>query len=259
MERILIDIEKDTLAFVILVSLILGFLYSLIQLRRSNSATNFFKTDSIPLLIFSALGIPALIDLLKVGGFATFFSIIQLITLTFAIISGLLSLFSKNYREKSSRWTKQLFVLLLLGGLLTAGYLTYVEISAQPVICGVDYIGCDTVQNSSYALLLGFMPVALLGLLGYLAILIVWLSLRSPLKNRFPYFAYFQWGLALFGVVFSAYLTYLEVFVIHATCSWCITSAVIMNLLLWISTLDLNDYLLVKENEMDDLAEEIEE
>jgi uncharacterized membrane protein len=42
--------------------------------------------------------------------------------------------------------------------------------------------------------------------------------------------------MCIFGVLFSTYLTYLEVFVIHATCSWCITSAVLMILLLWVST-----------------------
>ncbi len=44
------------------------------------------------------------------------------------------------------------------------------------------------------------------------------------------------WGMGIFGVLFSAYLTYLEAFVIGATCMWCITSAVLMILILWAST-----------------------
>jgi uncharacterized membrane protein len=43
------------------------------------------------------------------------------------------------------------------------------------------------------------------------------------------------WGAALLGTLFSIYLTFLEPFVIGATCAWCLTSAVIMTLLLWSS------------------------
>jgi uncharacterized membrane protein len=75
-----------------------------------------------------------------------------------------------------------------------------------------------------------------LGLLGYLAILTVWLVANSRLQKLHYLARLTQWGLALFGVLFSIYLTYLEVFVIHATCSWCVTSAVFMNALLWYST-----------------------
>lgn len=259
MERFLINVRNDSLAFIVLISLILGLIYSLSRLGKYNSTIHFLRADSIPLLIVSVLGVPALIDLIKVGGFATFFSVVQLIILIFILINATRAITSADYRAKSSRWIKQLFLLLVFGGLLTAGYLTYVEISTQPAICGVEYSGCSTVQNSRYALLMGFMPVALLGSLGYLAIVTVWLALQSPLKKRFPNLAYFQWGFTLFGVIFSTYLTYLEVFVIHATCSWCITSAVIMNLLLWISTLDINEYLQAKENELEEQPDDSED
>lgn len=259
MERFLLNVKNDSLAFIILVSLILGLIYSFTKLGKSNSTANFLKTDSIPALIIAGLGIPALIDLIKVGGFATFFSVVQLIILLFVIVNAACAIVNTNFRAKSSKWIKQLFVLLILGGFFTAGYLAYVEILAQPAICGVEYSGCTTVQTSRYALLLGFMPVALLGVLGYLAILVVWLARHSQINNRFPSIAYFQWGLVLFGVIFSTYLTYLEVFVIHATCSWCITSAVIMNLLLHISTLDLNVYLQAKEIELEEQSEIFED
>jgi uncharacterized membrane protein len=44
------------------------------------------------------------------------------------------------------------------------------------------------------------------------------------------------WGLAWFGILYSIYLTFMEPFVIGATCIWCLSSAVIMTLLLWITT-----------------------
>ena len=51
----------------------------------------------------------------------------------------------------------------------------------------------------------------------------------------------------MFGVLFSTYLTYLEAFVIHATCSWCILSAVLMILLLWVSTPKAQNYFFENE------------
>jgi uncharacterized membrane protein len=53
----------------------------------------------------------------------------------------------------------------------------------------------------------------------------------------------------MFGVLFSTYLTYLEAFVIHATCSWCILSAVLMILLLWVSTPNAQNYFYESETE----------
>ncbi|MGQ9854679.1 MAG: vitamin K epoxide reductase family protein [Candidatus Oleimicrobiaceae bacterium] len=126
------------------------------------------------------------------------------------------------------------FPLLALAGLAVAGYLAYVEMRDVPAVCGP--VGdCNAVQNSPYALLLGFLPVGLLGVLGYIAILVVWLYGRFG-RGRV---ARWSWpvllGLTLVGTLFSLYLTYLEPFVIRAVCAWCLTSAVIMSLLLLLS------------------------
>jgi uncharacterized membrane protein len=86
------------------------------------------------------------------------------------------------------------------------------------------------VQESDYAELFDVLPVGVLGIIGYVAILGIW---------AFGYFtkeALADAGLllmALFGVAFSIYLTFLEPFVIGATCAWCITSALTMMLILW--------------------------
>lgn len=119
------------------------------------------------------------------------------------------------------------FLLFILLGLGVAGYLTYVEMKAVPAVCGP--IGdCNAVQSSSYAKLFGFLPVALLGLLGYLAMGVVWGWARrcSPAWQR--WISRFLWGMAVFGVGFSFYLTALEVFVLKAVCLWCLTSAALM-------------------------------
>jgi uncharacterized membrane protein len=108
-------------------------------------------------------------------------------------------------------------------GLAIAGYLTYVHYAGLHVLC-LSSGGCETVQASSYAKLAG-IPVALLGLLGYAAILA---SLALPRDLQVTTGA----GLAMIGFGFSAYLTYRELFTIEAICQWCVGSAVLMTVLL---------------------------
>ncbi len=125
--------------------------------------------------------------------------------------------------------------LILLVGLAVAFYMAYVEINQTEAVCGP--VGdCNTVQQSKYAYLFGIIPIGLFGILGYFTIGFVWLfSLLGPTKLQ-KYSKICLWGLALFGTLFSIYLTTLEPFVIGATCAWCLTSAIVMTLLLWIST-----------------------
>jgi uncharacterized membrane protein len=108
-------------------------------------------------------------------------------------------------------------------GLVIAGYLTYVHYAGLHVLC-LSSGGCETVQASDYAKLAG-VPVALIGLLGYIAILA---SLLLPREVQVTAGA----GLAMIGFGFSAYLTYRELFTIDAICQWCVASAVLMTLLL---------------------------
>jgi len=131
-------------------------------------------------------------------------------------------------------WTTWVFPFLTLAGLAVAGYLAYVEIRDVPAVCGP--VGdCNAVQNSPYALLLGFLPVGLLGVLGYVVILVAWLWARLNWGGLARWATMALFGLTLFGTLFSLYLTCLEVFVIRAVCSWCLTSAVLMTLLLLLS------------------------
>jgi uncharacterized membrane protein len=91
-----------------------------------------------------------------------------------------------------------------------------------------DQRGCETVQSSGYAHLAG-VPVAALGLAGYIGIL-----LTVTLPGEIGRLAGF--GLALVGFLFSAYLTYREIFTINALCQWCLASALLMTLLAMLTT-----------------------
>ncbi len=124
--------------------------------------------------------------------------------------------------------------VLALVGLGVAGYLAYVETLGVPAFCGP--VGdCNTVQSSPYARLFGILPVGVLGVLGYTVILATWLWGRLRSDQLAGYTPILTLGTALAGVLFSLYFTYLEPFVIGAVCSWCLTSAVIMTLLMLLS------------------------
>lgn len=108
-------------------------------------------------------------------------------------------------------------------GLGVASYLTYVHYSGIPPLCSAGD-SCLVVQTSVYAKLAG-VPVALMGLLGYVAILG---SLLVPEREQTRLATTV---LTLGGFGFSAYLTYRELFSIHQVCEWCASSAVMMTIL----------------------------
>jgi uncharacterized membrane protein len=117
-----------------------------------------------------------------------------------------------------------------LAGLGIAAYLTIVHYAGGEPVCAIAH-GCATVQKSTYAELLG-VPVALLGLLGYVGILAA--LVRDGEQGRTA--AAF---LSLAGFGFSAWLTYVEVARLDAICIWCVASAMCMTLLAGLSAVRL--------------------
>ncbi len=130
--------------------------------------------------------------------------------------------------------------VLSLVGIGIAGYLTYVEVNQVEAVCGP--VGnCNTVQESSYATLFGILPVGVLGMLGYISIIIGWLASLLDLAGLNRVIKFTLWIFTLIGVLFSIYLTFLEPFVIGASCIWCLSSAVIMTLLFLVATSQINE------------------
>jgi uncharacterized membrane protein len=127
----------------------------------------------------------------------------------------------------SRRTLRILMIVLTAIGLGVASYLTYVHYAGLKPVCTAGE-SCTKVQTSVYSSLLG-VPVALMGLLGYVAILG---SLLAP-ESETSRLATLGFTVAGFG--FSAYLTYRELFSIHAVCEWCASSAVIMTILMALS------------------------
>jgi uncharacterized membrane protein len=123
--------------------------------------------------------------------------------------------------------------VLALVGLLIAAYLTLFKLGYLGAIqCSVG--GCETVQASRWARFLG-LPVAAWGVGAYLLLLALALLGVQPRFARERWVALALFGLSAVGVVFSAWLTYLEAFVIHAWCQWCVVSAVLITLIFLLS------------------------
>jgi uncharacterized membrane protein len=93
-----------------------------------------------------------------------------------------------------------------------------------------------TLAALTQATLWGILPIGVVGMVGYLAILIVWWAGRWKKNDLGQFSSLVLLGITLFGVIFSLYLTYLEPFVIGAVCAWCLTSAVIITALLLLVT-----------------------
>ncbi|HEY9448380.1 MAG TPA: vitamin K epoxide reductase family protein [Gemmatimonadaceae bacterium] len=125
--------------------------------------------------------------------------------------------------------------LVALVGALVALYLTLYKIGVIGVLsCNIG--SCESVNTSRWATFLG-LPVAAWGLGTYIVILalaLAGLQGVAPLQTARATAAITTWG-----VLFSAWLTYLELFVIHAICMWCVISATLMLLLFVTSVLDL--------------------
>ncbi len=134
-------------------------------------------------------------------------------------------------------WLNTAQLILILAGIGIASYLTYVKLfDVKPYCAGVG--NCEAVQSSPYAMLFG-VPVAIWGLLSYLGLLALFLVKRSDWRG-FGHLARQVTFLAtLVGVMYSAYLTYLELFVINEICPWCVASAIVMTALFALAIVDV--------------------
>jgi uncharacterized membrane protein len=123
---------------------------------------------------------------------------------------------------------RRVMLALAIIGFGVATYLTVVHyVGFQLLACSGAHGGhssCQTVQSSQWSEVAG-IPVALLGLIGYIGILGC-LLLPDREESRVA-----TLGLTLIGFAFSGYLTYRELFSIHAICEWCVSSAVILTIL----------------------------
>jgi len=126
-----------------------------------------------------------------------------------------------------------LLVALGVAGFAIGSYLTAAHWGDQPIACGG--VGdCGYVNSSEYASV-GGLPVSGLGALLYLVMAVT--ALAWSLRGDVDWLPVAYWGLALAGAGYAAYLTYVELWVLHAICVWCVTSAVLLALSLLLASL----------------------
>ena len=135
---------------------------------------------------------------------------------------------------------RQAIALLALIGFFIASYLWLYKIGAIGVLkCGSG--ACEAVQTSPWAVLFG-VPVALYGVVGYAVLFLVALVGTQPAFARRRAATALLAALASGGLIFTLYLTYLELAVIHALCRWCVGSAVVITVIWVVSLIGLKTW-----------------
>jgi uncharacterized membrane protein len=129
----------------------------------------------------------------------------------------------------SRRTLRITLIVLSVLGVALATYLTYIHYANIKPLCGRGGGTCLKVQTSQYSKLAG-VPVALMGLIGYILILA---TLLAPEEERWRFATA---ALTLGGFGFSAYLTYREVFSLEEICEYCVSSAVLLTVMLGLSS-----------------------
>lgn len=131
-------------------------------------------------------------------------------------------------------WLNRIIFILTILGLIVSGYLLYTYVLDTPIVCANS--GCETVRDSSFSYFLG-IPLPAYGALMYVAIFC--LAFARVLFDKYEIlFSRAIFGFSFIGVLISAYLTYLEIFIIKAICMWCVASAVIIVMIFLTSAFD---------------------
>jgi uncharacterized membrane protein len=128
---------------------------------------------------------------------------------------------------------------MALAGLADALYLTWYHYDPAVRVC-IATGGCETVNGSRFAML-GPIPVAVLGVAGYLLIAAALAARRWGPPELRRAAAYAVYALAAAGTAFSLYLTAVEAVILHAYCTWCLVSAALVTAVCIVATVDLAD------------------
>ena len=152
---------------------------------------------------------------------------------------------------------RMLVALVALAGVFVALYLTLYKLGyIGTLACAVG--SCEKVQTSKWATFLGF-PVGAWGVGYYVAVLGMALAGLTPRFTDSPSLSRLLVGVTAIGLLFSIWLTYLELFVIDAICQWCVVSAILATALFVLSWLDLREVTELVQETAEDAAESLRE
>ena len=150
---------------------------------------------------------------------------------------------------------RMIMAALALAGIFLALYLLFYKLGMLGSLnCRVG--SCETVNTSKWATFLGF-PVAGWGVAWYVVAFAVSLAGTTERFAGSRNVSLALLGLTASGLLFSAYLTWLELFVIQAICQWCVVSAVIVLVMFVLAVLDLRETSEAPVGEIENAREEI--
>jgi uncharacterized membrane protein len=134
------------------------------------------------------------------------------------------------------KWLYRVSAILVIVGLLVSIYMTIYKITSNDAMC-LGSGECSTVNASRYSEVYG-IPVAAVGVAGYLAILLVhWFEQRDKFFEKNGLMLIF--GMALAGFLFTVYLIYVEFAILQALCPFCLASQAAMSVIFVISIIRL--------------------
>jgi len=134
------------------------------------------------------------------------------------------------------KWLNKTVIVLAAIGLVVAVYMTIYKITNNNAMC-LGSGDCSAVNASRYSEVHG-IPVALIGVGGYLAILgLHFLENRNAFLRRNA--SLFFFGIALTGFLFTLYLIYVEIALLKAICPFCLASQIVMTILFILSVIRL--------------------
>lgn len=135
-------------------------------------------------------------------------------------------------------WKKCSIISFSFAGFWVSCYLLWAHLTNHQVFCG-NSISCDLVLKSHYSTIAG-IPVTFFGMLTYLILLIITL-LRGHVGKYFDTnIRITTYGISLTGFLYSGYLSYIQMFVLNATCIWCLTSMILITFIFIITIQDIS-------------------
>ena len=171
-------------------------------------------------------GVP-IIERLTLDPVGNTLAIVALVSMVCVVLLTVYRLNKEVTIPVSGWWVIPLLAVVGLGIML------YLSSIPETTICYPSG-ACQVIQQSEYGEILN-VPVGIWGALGYFAILVTWSASLIGSSRLLQIVPWALLVLTLLGVLFSLYFTFLEPFVIGATCPWCLTSAILMTILFWLS------------------------
>lgn len=217
-------LQADPLAYIITIGVLIGLVVSALALIVTRKSGIPLLVPQVVIILTSIIALVVALTVLLSNRSDGIALPIAGVTFIGILFSGAVAVYGNKIRPA--------IVLLTIVGLAISVYMAYIEITATSAVCGV--IGdCNAVQQSDYAFIMG-IPVGLIGIIGYLGMLILAILINHKKPSYLKLAERLLTTAIAIAVLFSIYLTTLELAIIGAICAWCLMSALVVLNLMWL-------------------------